>query len=116
MLVMRLDRSAQDADIDARLDAIFASVRNCSKTDVWERVQRINFLLEEQSDSARIRAVGQMERLNDRLRIFAKGSRGDAYAHAREHLLCSWRHIMRGNYAEARDCLASAADCCDDMA
>jgi hypothetical protein len=104
------------ADLEARFDAIFAAVRHCSKTDVWERVQRINFLLEEQNDSARIRAAERMERLNDRLRAFENGPRGEAYGRAREHLMRSWRHLMHGDDVQARACLALAADCCDDMA
>jgi hypothetical protein len=109
-------RSNVQTDTDAQLDAIFAAVRHCSKTDLWERIQRIDFLLEEQTDVARIRAVQRMERLNDRLRTFAKGARRDAYERAREHLLSAWRQIMRGNYPKARACLAQAAECCDDMA
>jgi|ERR1700722_10361868 hypothetical protein len=104
------------ADLEARFDAIYAAVRHCSKTDVWERVQSIIFLIEEQTDSSRIRAAGKMERLNDRLRMFANGPRGEAYVQAREHLMGSWRYLMRGNYAQARACLESAAHCCDDMA
>lgn len=107
--------TSSSSDIEARLDAIFAAVRNCSKTDVWERVQRIDFLLEDQSDTSLLRAVDQMERLNDRLRTFAKGPRSQAYLQAREHLLSCWRQVMRGNYPKARACLALAADCCDDM-
>jgi hypothetical protein len=104
------------ADLEARFDAIYAAVRHCSKTDLWERVQSIIFLLEEQSDTARIEAAQQMERLNDRLQMFASGPRGEAYGQARQHLMSSWRHLMRGNYSQARSALASLADCCDDMA
>jgi hypothetical protein len=104
------------AEIEARFDAIFAAVRHCSKTDVWERVQTISLLLEQQNETAPIRAAERMERLNDRLQMFAKGPRGEAYAEAREHLMQSWRYLMRGNYAQARACLALAAECCDDMA
>jgi hypothetical protein len=83
---------------------------------VWERIQAIDLLIEQRHPADLIRAAELMERLNDRLRTFTGCARAHAYGGARAQLLDAWRHLMRGDYPRAHECLALASACCDDMA
>jgi hypothetical protein len=117
-LGLRLEFSElpEGANTDARLDTIFASVRNFSRVDVYRRLRRIDMLLEGESEPAVLEAIVHMENLNNRLQLFGGRRRGAAYREARGHLLSAWRLVMHGDYQDARKHLGFAADCCSEMA
>ena len=101
---------------DARLDAIFAAVRHCSKSALSARIHLIVRLLATHEDSSIITAVNHMEWLIEKLRLFSRKPRGEVYGRTRTHILTAWRHVMRGDYDQACRHLRLAVDCCHDMA
>ncbi len=101
---------------DARLDAIYAGVRNCSGRDILIRIEKIESLLARDDDRAILEAVGRLDVLIEKLRSFERSSRGEWYGGIRTELLLVWRYIMRGDHAEARLHLELANRSCFHMA
>jgi hypothetical protein len=101
---------------DARLDAIFAAVRHCSKSALSTRIHLIVRLLSTHEDCSIITAVNHMEWLIEKLRLFSRKPHGEVYERARTHILMAWRQVMRGEYDEACKHLRLAVGCCHDMA
>jgi hypothetical protein len=115
-LRLEFSETPERAHVDARLDTIYASVRNFSRVDVYRRIRRIDMLLEGETEPGVLEAIVHMENLNKRLQLFGERRRGAAYREARGHLLSAWRFVMHGDYEGARRYLGFAADCCSEMA
>jgi hypothetical protein len=101
---------------DARLDAIYAGVKNCSGRDILVRIEKIESLLLKEGDREILEAVSRLDLLLDKLLPFQQGTRSEWYGRIRAELLTVWRHIMRGEYAQARLYLERASHSCCHMA
>jgi hypothetical protein len=102
--------------LDARFDAIYAGVKNCSGRDILVRIEKIESLLLNEDEREILEAVSRLDVLLDKLLAFKQGTRSDWYGRIRVELLTVWRHIMRGEYREAREHLEAASNSCFHMA